>query len=255
MATLNDDHATPKRQHRPSSDGDDLRGSDGGATGGMTRDVVVDDAGENNSTTVSLDEYSTFQYMLARPAIARATIRQISSFVMYNEPHDGGKEETEHRVLVRGNVTLCNYYCCCLVLLPSHVMGMSRWVSAEDCQFSGGEKSDEHPRKKAGLEPGDALRRFRYSYYGGLLQVDTRHVFVGHADDGKDPTRFRLVEYLECPISPWVIVHAVYGLLASLLGYRFRTYYGYANVSYPLVFVSALALLHLILALTGVKMW
>jgi hypothetical protein len=78
--------------------------------------------------SISLDDFSNFQYMLARPFVAKAIVNQITSFVFYNEPYNERKAELDHHVLCRGRITLINYYCCCLAVLPSHLLGMSRWI-------------------------------------------------------------------------------------------------------------------------------
>mmetsp|Transcript_25057 Transcript_25057/g.45130 ORF Transcript_25057/g.45130 Transcript_25057/m.45130 type:complete len:209 (+) Transcript_25057:63-689(+) len=203
----------------------------------------------NKEEDISLDEYSAFQYMLSRPAVAKAVVNQITFFVFYNEPHDERKTESEHKVLVQGHISFINYYCCCVALLPSHVLGMSEWMSAEDYA-----SKKVSPKAKAKLQPGDTLRRFRYSYYRGLLQVDTRHVFVGYANNGKDQ-RFRLYEYIDCPISPWIIVHGVFALLASFVVYFLQAYGVCSQISFPLPVALVLVLLHSTLLLTGVQMW
>lgn len=194
---------------------------------------------------LSLDEYSSFQYMLARPYVAKATVNQITSFVFYNEPRTERKTETEHQVLVQGKIAFINYYGCCLAVLPSHILGMSRWISAEDYQSSG-----KAVPKKAKLQPGDTLRRFQYSYYCGMLQVETRHEFVGYANNGNGQ-RFRLIEYMDCPISPWVIVNTVIALAATFLGYCLQVYG--CEIYFPLLIVSVMALLHSILILSEVQ--
>ena len=121
----------------------------------------------------SLDDYSTFQYMLARPSMARKVTSSITSFVMYNEPRDEHKSEWSHSNLARGDIGVFNYYICCLMVLPSHLLGMSKWISAEDLS------------SKA-LKSGDDLRRFRYSYYNGFLNVDTRHLCVNDRNDNHE---------------------------------------------------------------------
>lgn len=204
---------------------------------------------------ISLDEYSKFQYMLARPSTAKATVNQITSFVFYNEPHDEQKKDIDHQVLVQGIITVVNYYCCCLVLLPSHILGMSRWISAEDyCQSSSTEDDDQKASKQTKIHPGETLRRFRYSYYWGMLQVDTHHVLVGYANNGKDK-KFRLIEYMTCPISPWVIVHAVFALLASFVLRCLQRCGSFVEMQFLPCIVLVLVLLHSILFLTGVQMW
>ncbi|KAL9186177.1 hypothetical protein ACHAXT_005415 [Thalassiosira profunda] len=188
----------------------------------------------------SLGEYASFQYMLARPAEARAVVHQITSFVFFDEPRDEGKKEVDHLVLVRGQSTMVNYYICCLGLLPSHMLGMSRWISAEEY------RADD---KKSRRKTGDVLRRFRYSFYLDVLEVETLHIFDGCDKDGTE--RFRLVEYLDCPISPWVAMYAVLPLLA-LVARCFVRVCG-QDVSFPFLVVAAFIGLHLVLRLTGVK--
>lgn len=188
--------------------------------------------------SLSLDDYSTFQYMLAGPSIAKVVAKQITAVVFYNEPRDERKAEAEHRVLVRirGHLTCLHYYGCCLTVWPSHALGMSRWIMAEDCQTST-PRSDE------------TLRIFRYAYYGGLLTVETRHVSVG----GNDRGAFRLVEYFDCVVSPWLFVHAAFVGLALLLDKCLQTF-GY-RVPISVAIPATLVVLHLVLFLTGVRMW
>ncbi|KAL7555117.1 hypothetical protein ACHAWF_018723 [Thalassiosira exigua] len=188
---------------------------------------------------ISLDEYSTFQYMLAPPSTAKATIGQIQSFVFYHEPRDMLKDESDHLVFVRGQTTVANYYCCCLALLPSHVLGMSQWISAEEFPSSGKEKP----------KPGDILRRFRYSYYCGLLRVETLHICTDN--DSGDGGKFRLVEFFDSPLSPWVFINSVFVLAAVFVQYCLRRC-GW-EFSLAVLVATAGVLLYLILAWTGVK--
>lgn len=193
--------------------------------------------------TPSLDDYSSFQYMLARPRVARAVVDRTASFVFYNEPRDGRKKEVEHVAFVRGKISFANYYCCCLAVLPSHVLGMSRWISAEDCLSSSNKAKKE-------LQSDDTLRRFRYSYYRGLLHVETHHVFAGYVDNGKDPT-FRVVEYMDCPLSPWVVVHVAFASLSLPVVYILQTRCG---LPWFLGTAVGLISMHLLYKLTGVQM-
>jgi hypothetical protein len=194
--------------------------------------------------SISLDDFSNFQYMLARPFVAKAIVNQITSFVFYNEPYNERKAELDHHVLCRGRITLINYYCCCLAVLPSHLLGMSRWISAVD-----------EAKNASNIQSGETMRRFRYSYYCGWLQVDTYHVCVGTADagNGKDQ-RFRLVEYMDCPLSPSLIFHAVLALVASFVVYGLRSCSICIEASFAPLVASVLVLFRLILLLTGVHM-
>jgi len=226
------------------------------------------------SNRISLEDYSTFQYMLARPAVAKAVVQQITSFVMYHEPYDEAKDHDKskkHNVLVEGQSTFLNfnYYCCCIALLPSHLLGMSKWISAEDYFASSSSSSSSRTRnnstdkEKAAHpqpQPGDTLRRFRYSYYCGFLQVDTRHICVedctNNTHNGKgDPENFFLVEYLDCPISPMTIFRGVF-VLASWCVVNWLQSYGivggqFSSLIVP-VTVLVVVVLQLILYLTGV---
>ena len=216
----------------------------------LTPGASVNGTGNNN---ISLEDYSIFQYMLARPAVVKTICNHIPSFVFYHEARDERKMESEHKVLVQGSITVINYYCCALLLLPSHILGMSRWLSAEDCQ-SGAGKMNRKTRQKQHeqQQPGDVLRRFRYCYYCGLLQVETHHVCIGHANDYVNDQRFRLVEYLDFPISLWALAYAVFSLAALLVGYCVRVRHGY-EISFLVLIASAVVLLHLVLILTGVR--
>lgn len=156
--------------------------------------------------TISLEDYSNFQYMLARPSVAKVTVNQIISFVFYRGPFDKQKTELDHHVVCRGRVTLINYYFCCLAVLPSHILGMSRWISAVNESKNGSR-----------IPSGETLRRFRYSYYCGWLQVETYHISVGgDANIGNDQ-KFLLVEYMVCPVSPWLFFYAVLALMAFVI--------------------------------------
>ena len=188
--------------------------------------------------SLSLDDYSTFQYMLAGPSIAKVVAKQITAVVFYNEPRDERKAEAEHRVLVRiqGHLTCLHYYGCCLTVWPSHALGMSRWIMAEDCRTS-------TPRS------GETLRIFRYAYYGGLLTVETRHVSVCVNDGGA----FRLVEYFDCVVSPWVFLHAMVAV-ATLILDKFLQMFG-DRVPILVSIAATMAVLHLVLRLTGTRMW
>ena len=42
------------------------------------------------------------------------------------------QDETSAIVNTTGYLRLSSYYLCCLLVLPSHIMGMSRFVRAED---------------------------------------------------------------------------------------------------------------------------
>ncbi|CAJ1943511.1 unnamed protein product [Cylindrotheca closterium] len=171
---------------------------------------------------LSLQDYATFQYMLAPPSIASPIVRSIESFVFYNEPYNPNKAEKDHRRMIKGTVNLISYYGCCLVLLPSHLLGMSKWISSssedEDNKKNKPNKNDSNDSKKV-------LRRFRYSYFCGMVQVDTRHVQLSEKEEKEDgasnPTSFRLVEYLDISPWAWVICEAFYiTIIASAIGFH-----------------------------------
>lgn len=197
---------------------------------------------EEVSNNITLDEYSTFQYMLSPPTATKAIVDQTTSFVFYNCPYEKGKMKAEHTI-VHGTVTSINYYCCSLVLLPSHILGMSKWISSVDYQS-----------KKTKFQCGDTLRRFQYSFYWGLLKVDTRHLCVEDIanNDTKHAKKFRLVESIICPVSPWVIVNAVFLLVAICLTYLVKLNGLFVNESFVILVASVLAMFHLILILSGV---
>ena len=197
---------------------------------------------EEVSNNITLNEYSTFQYMLSPPTTAKAIVDQTTSFVFYNCPYEKGKMKAEH-IIVKGTVTSINYYCCSLVLLPSHILGMSKWISSVDYQS-----------KKTKFQCGDTLRRFQYSFYWGLLKVDTRHLCVEDIanNDTKQSEKFRLVESIVCPVSPWVIVNAVFLLVAICLTYLVQLNGLFVNESFVILVAFGLAMFHLILILSGV---
>ncbi len=194
--------------------------------------------------STSLEDYSTFQYMLARPSTASAVTSRCTSFAFYNEPKDDDKSEWSHNMICHGNINTFNYYICCLMVLPSHVLGMSKWISAEDTS------------SKA-RHSGDELRRFRYSYYGGFLNVDTRHICVDDKEgsSGSNDEKFRLVEYFDCSISVWIFSHAMFVFLSALVAYGIQKsgllYSGETSLSSAvgIVYVA----FHVILACSGVN--
>ena len=191
----------------------------------------------------SLDDYSTFQYMLARPSTVQAVVGQIASVVFYGEPRDERKAEAEHKLLLRGRVSVFNYYLCCLPVLPSHLLGLSAWISVEERRAP----TEETRKGAAGPSSGAILRRFRYSYYGGLLSVETHH--VGCDEEGT----FRLVEYFDGAASPWAVTHTVLGLAAAILGQCLRAF-GF-EVPVSATIAASVVLFHLVLHLTGAKVW
>lgn len=160
---------------------------------------------------ISLHEYSTFQYMLAPPSIAVRVGDQITGVVFYDEPKQPDKREVEHKMFIEttGYLRLSSYYICCLLVLPSHVMGMSRFVSAEDLS---GAKT---------LEENNVLRHFVYTYYCGLLKVDTYH--IRDANGGAEA--FRLVEYFNtwwfCTYAIMVPFYALFGPLLLVFSLPF----------------------------------
>ena len=157
---------------------------------------------------ITLDDYQTFQYMIAKPFIAKHIVNEITSFVFYNVPFVEDKMEQKN-IIVQGTVSVINYYCCCLVLLPSHILRMSRWISSEDYQY-------KYTKANKKIQSGDILRRFRYSFYLGMISVETLHIYD---HDEEEVIKFRLVESIICPISPWFVVHIVFLLVAVLVVY------------------------------------
>lgn len=136
------------------------------------------------SKSLTLKDYSTFQYMLASPDIAKDVLEQVVSFVFYDEPFNCEKSEKEHKVLLQGKIDRVGYYFCCLWVLPSHVLGISQWLLA----------AENEPREKIKPENNSReiiLRQFKYTYFGGHLKVDTRHVLAD------EKNKFRIVEFME----------------------------------------------------------
>lgn len=210
--------------------------------------------------SITLDEYSTFQYMLSPPTNTKKITDQITSFVFYNKPYYEEKEDVieSKNIIVEGEVTCINYFCCCLILLPSHILGMSKWISAEDYYNQSSSSSSEH---SINLKSGDILRRFRYTFYCNLLLVETHHICVESHNErgvGKEvhPKKFRLVEYMTCPISLWLVANTVFTLAAFLISYSLHFACGFnGSTSFAILIVSVLACFHFILLLTGVRMW
>ena len=170
------------------------------------------------SGEISLHDYSTFQYMLAPPSLAVRVGDQITSVIFYDGPKQlqdagGVQDETSAIVNTTGYLRLSSYYLCCLLVLPSHIMGMSRFVRAED--LSGLQGCNDAPTEEAGKEKvARVLRHFIYSYYCGLLKVDTYHI----QDANEKAGTFRLVEYID---TRWACTYAIiipfYVLFAPLL--------------------------------------
>ena len=135
---------------------------------------------------------------------------------------------------------------CCLLVLPSHMLGMSKWISAEDLSFKA--------RKS-----GDELRRFRYSYYNGYLNVYTSHLCVNDRDNGSTENhhneQFRLVEYMDCPISVWILSHSMFVLASSLTAYCIqKSGLFFRETSFSSAAAIILVLFHTVLAAgTGVN--
>ena len=193
--------------------------------------------------STSLEEYSTFQYMLARPSTASAVTSKCTAFVFYDGPKD--EDDNEHSIICRGTINTFNYYICCLLVLPSHTLGMSKWISAED--------TSSKARKS-----GDELRRFRYSYYNGFLNLDTRHVCVDDRDGnscGGNDEQFRLVEYFDCSISVWMFAHAMFVFASVMVAWGIQK--GGLILSDDTSFLSAVGIVYVsfqvILACSGVQ--
>ena len=196
---------------------------------------------KREDSIITLDDYQIFQYMLAPPSIAKHIVNEITSFVFYNVPFVEDKMEQKN-IIVQGTVSFINYYCCSLVLLPSHMMRMSRWISSEDYQY-------KYTKANKKIQSGDILRRFRYSFYLGMISVETLHIY--NHEEGK----FRLVESIICPISPWIIVHMVFLLVAVLVVYCLQSIGLLIETAFLNLVVSILVVFHSLLLLTGVKTW
>ena len=155
------------------------------------------------SGEISLHEYSTFQYMLAPPSLAVRVGDQITSVIFYDGPKQlqdsgGVQDETSAIVNTTGYLRLSSYYICCLLVLPSHIMGMSRFVRAEDRSGCNEAPTGEEGKEKVAK----VLRHFIYSYYCGLLKVDTYHI----QDANEKAGTFRLVEYMD---TWWACTYAI----------------------------------------------
>jgi len=48
---------------------------------------------KREDSIITLDDYQTFQYMIAPPSIAKHIINEITSFVFYNVPYIEGEME------------------------------------------------------------------------------------------------------------------------------------------------------------------
>ena len=87
---------------------------------------------------------------------------------------------------------------------------MSKWISSE-------------VTSSKALKSGDELRRFRYSYYNGFLNVDTRHFCVddrdGSSSGGDDDEQFRLVEYFDCSISVRMFAHIMFAFASVMVAW------------------------------------
>mmetsp|Transcript_31300 Transcript_31300/g.46707 ORF Transcript_31300/g.46707 Transcript_31300/m.46707 type:complete len:193 (+) Transcript_31300:151-729(+) len=158
--------------------------------------------------SVSLQDYSRFQYMLAPPWMARPILQQISSVTFFLEPKDPNNAPDEHRLLLTTSWSvsasaLCQYYAVCLWVLPSHAMGMSRWIMAKEYPPLAQQHNNfDDDEASLSLSPSSArgvLRHFQYQYYGGFLIVDTYHMRDSTTESSSS---FRLVEYFDCNL--WV---------------------------------------------------
>ena len=168
-----------------------------------------------SASPLTLDDYRTFQYMLALPNVAcRIVNKQILSCIFYDgkynddkEGNNTNKDITSYKVYVTrpNGVTIVDYYFCCLCVLPSHILGMSEWNfssssstttttyigdndndsnnnNVSNKNSSNNNNNDQSKLKMLRLPPGKnnnnmiILRNFKYSYYFGLLHVDTYHV-------------------------------------------------------------------------------
>ncbi|VEU41060.1 unnamed protein product [Pseudo-nitzschia multistriata] len=173
--------------------------------------------------SISLGQYSTFQYMLAPPSLARPIVERIPSVVFYGEPRDEKRNERDHYSLFATEpCTLWKYYLCCLLVLPSHALGMSEWGSGVVVATAAAHPGSPPPTKGEATDPSfRVLRRFRYSYYRGLLEVDTYHVLdENENDDNNGGESFRLVEFLSSPnqLAVWAFIGFFYtGIPAVLL--------------------------------------
>eukprot|EP00536_Pseudo-nitzschia_multiseries_P007471 jgi/Psemu1/287140/fgenesh1_pg.177_\ len=188
-----------------------------------------------------MHSYETFQYMLAPPSVARSIVDRIVDVTFYDEPRDPSRAEETHKPwLRRQTCTLIKYYLCCLTVAPSHALGASRWEGSSldsTVSVSCGLNTNTYTNTNTNTytntytntntnddpDPNapPILRRFRYSYYWGLMAVDTYHVRApGQDGDGDDDEcSFRLVEFLTFTRKPFVfsVVAAFYWIIWAAL--------------------------------------
>ena len=86
-----------------------------------------------------------------------------------------------------------------------------------------------------------------------MISVETLHIYD---HDEKGVIKFRLVESIICPISPWFVVHIVFLLVAVLVVYFLQSMIGmFIETAFLNLVVSILVVFHSLLLLTGVKTW
>ena len=116
-------------------------------------------------------------------------------------------------------ITMLDYYLCCLCVLPSHLLGMSQWISSSESQWSSESSSASSSSKTTSemsssssssylslledktMSKRKVLRKFQYSYYCGMFHVTTYHLaHTNDNDDDKQSTsssKFHLVEFFD----------------------------------------------------------
>ena len=176
---------------------------------------------------LSLQDYATFQYMLSPPYIASKIVNEqvvtctfyIVHVVENNANNSENKNDSEndtklHLHVKRPNgITLLDYYLCCFCVLPSHLLGMSQWIShsaesskaSETESESSASSSDSSSSSSSSsylsllddkiMSKRKVLRRFQYSYYCGLFHVTTYH--LAHTNDSTSNTKFHIVEFFD----------------------------------------------------------
>ena len=171
----------------------------------------------NNSGAVvlSLQDYVTFQYMLSPPWIATKIVNeQVVTCTFYIiKTKDKNNTKSLHELVNRPHgITMLDYYLCCLCVLPSHILGMSQWISSSESDL---ESSASSPTKTTSestsssylslledkiMSKRKVLRKFHYSYYCGMFHVTTYHLAQTNDNDentAKNNTKFHLVEFFD----------------------------------------------------------
>ena len=141
---------------------------------------------------------------------------------------------------------MLDYYLCCICVLPSHLLGMSQWISQSDSDLesSAGSSSASSSSKATSsssylslledktMSKRKVLRKFHYSYYCGMFHVNTYH--LAHLEDYGDKSKFHLVEFFDYApryYGRWILYifvisfYTVLVLFLSLLALQYRILY------------------------------